>query len=140
MAVFATGLLTSEQSLPLHGRIIAVPRDLEPRDGAYELFCGDEGAAVVFVVYHQGEPLDLSAFTVELLADGIDGSPFALEQAPNAMPSADATKGEVRWVVPDEVTAEPRTFRAQLVVRQAGEADRASNVIRFRVRRRVEDD
>ncbi len=140
MAVFATGLLSSDQSLPLHGRLIAVPRDLEPRDGAYELFCGDEGAAVVFVVYHQGEPLDLTPYAVELLADGIDGSPFALEQAPDATPSADATKGEVRWVVPDQVTSEPRTFRAQIVVRQPGEADRASNVIRFRVRQRVEGD
>lgn len=138
MAVFATGLITSERSLPLHGRIVAVPRDLEPRAGAYELFCGDEGAAVVFVVYHQGEPLDLTSFAVELLADGIEGSPFALEQAPSATPSADAKKGEVRWVVPGAVTAEPCTFRAQLVVRQAGACDRASNVLHFRVRPRVE--
>ena len=138
MAVFATGLISSDQSLPLHGRLIAVPRDLEPRDGAYELYRGDEGAAVVFVVYHQGEPLDLTAYDVELLADGIDGSPFYLEQAPNATPSADATKGEVRWVVPSAAVAQAGVFRVQIVVRRAGEADRASNVVRFRVRPRLE--
>lgn len=137
MAVFATGLLTSEENLPLHGRIIAVPRDLEPIGGAYELCVEDKGAAVVFVVYHQGEPIDLTAYDVQLLAEGVDGSPFGLENAPGVQPSADAARGEVRWAVPESVTASPGTFKVQLAVIQEGRVNRASNVLRFRVRARV---
>jgi hypothetical protein len=137
MPVFATGLLTSDEDFPLHGRLIALARDLEPRSGAYELYCGDEGAAVVFVVYHQGEPVDLRGYSVQLLADNLPGSPFALENAPEAEPPADASRGEVRWVVPAEVTQSPRVFRAQVVVSQAGGVNRASNVLHFRVRPRV---
>ena len=137
MPVFATGLLTSDEDLPLHGRVIALPRDIELRDGAYELFVSDTGAAVVFVVYHQGEPVDLTGYDVQLLADGISGSPFQLHAAPDAEPPADATRGEVRWAVPAEVTSQPGVFSAQLVISQDGQVNRASNVIRFRIRSRV---
>jgi hypothetical protein len=140
MSVFSTGLVSSDEDFPIHGRLIAVPRDLEPHQGAYELCEKDEGAAVVFVVYHQGEPLDLTGYAARLLVDGVTGSPFELEDAPEAEPAADARKGEVRWVVPAEVTAHPVSFRAQLLVDRAGEVSRASNVIHFRVRARVAEE
>lgn len=137
MPVFCTGLLTSEENLPLHGRLIAVPRDLDPHQGAYELPEQDRGAAVVFVVYHQGEPLDLTAYDVQLLTDGPAGASYPLENAPEAEPAADASRGEVRWAVPPAVTAQPAIFRAQVVVDAGGEGCRTSNVLRFRVTPRV---
>ncbi len=139
MSVLFMGLLTSEETLPLHGRLIAAPRDLDPVQGAYELFEGDEGAAVVFVMYHQGEPVDLTDYDVQLLAEAVDGSPFALEKAPDVEPAADASRGEARWVVPGAVTARAGSFRVQLVVSQGSEVSRASNVMRFRVRPRVRE-
>lgn len=137
MPVFSTGLLTDEENFPVHGRLTAVPRDLDPVNGAYELYAGDQGAAVVFVVLHQGEPIDLRPYRVLLLADEVDGAPFELHDAPNAEPSADARRGEVRWAVPATVTAEPAVFRAQVAIVEEGRLSRASNVLRFRVRPRV---
>jgi hypothetical protein len=92
---------------------------------------------VVFTVYHQGEPVDVSGYQVLLLADGIDGAPFELVAAPDAEPVADPTRGEARWAVPDAVTAEAGVFRAQVAVVEADRLSRASNVLRFRVRPRV---
>ena len=138
MSVFATGLLTSEENLPVHGRLIAIPRDIEPSQGAYELTQGERGLAVVFVVYHQGEPLDLTGYDVQLLTDG-PGGVQPLYDAPDAVPSADASRGEVRWAVPPEVTAQAGTFSAQVVVSSGSETWRVSNVMRFRVRPVVED-
>ncbi len=137
MAVFGTGLLVSEDSYPAFGRIVAAVRDLEPVNGAYELFCEDTGAAVVFVVYHQGEPMDLSGYEVLALVEGDEQSPYQLEQAPSAAPSADAAKGEVRWAVPEGFLSQPGMKRVQIVLRKAGEVDRASNPIAFRIRKRL---
>lgn len=137
MPVFSTGLLTDAENFPVHGRLTAVPRDLDPINGAYELYVGDEGAAVVFVVFHQGEPLDVRPYRVLLLADEVEGAPFELRDAPNAEPAADARRGEVRWAVPAAVTARPLVFRAQVAVVEEGRLSRASNVLRFRVRPRV---
>jgi hypothetical protein len=137
MPVFATGLLKDEETFPLHGNVIAVPRDLDPVDGAYELVEGDRGAAVVFSVYHQGEPVDLSGYRVLLLAEGVEGSPFELYAAPDSEPVADPVRGEARWAVPEAVTAEAGVFRAQIAVVEADRLSRASKVLRFRVRPRV---
>jgi fructose-1,6-bisphosphatase/inositol monophosphatase family enzyme len=139
MPVFATGLMTDEETYPLHGRMVAVPRDLDPVDGTYELVEGDLGAAVVFTVYHQGEPVELGGYRVLLLAEGVAGSPFELHAAPLTEPVADPARGEARWAVPAAVTAETGVFRAQVAVVEADRLSRAGNVLRFRVRPRVGD-